>query len=167
MEVVASPLLDDHYSWEDVPTSCSSERRGQTRRHGGEDEIACALDLIKLGSCSQLVLLLQGARLDHWCVALLDWPAGLPGDDGLDMARGSLQGQGKRMVHRRRESLHSCCLLDPLIFCNHGRVMGRFASQDWEQMVFGPFFSIGFAWLGADGFWSMHFFQQFCHLTGS
>ena len=61
------------------------------------------------------------------------------------------------MVHRRRESLHSCCLLDPLIFCNHGRVMGdllrmigsrwflvrsfQLASLDWERMVFGPCFS--------------------------
>ena len=143
MEVVASPLLDDHYSWEDVPTSCSSKRRGQTRRHGGEDEIACALDLSKLGSWR---LVLYCSRVLAWTIVVLlsligqhtqkTWWWLLPWH-----GQKSLQGQGKRMVHRRRESLHSCWLLDPLIFCNHGNVMGRFALHDWERMVFGPCFS--------------------------
>jgi len=67
-------------------------------------------------------------------VALCDWAAAGHQVMAVLTVPRDPAGVAKRMAHERRESLHSLWV-DPLIFCNHGRVMGRFALHDWEPMV--------------------------------
>ena len=72
--------------------------------------------------------------IDRWCCSLWLGCSRPSGDGCPDSAQRSCRSSQK---NGSRKTGISAVLMSgsSLIFCNHGRVMGRFALHDWEPMV--------------------------------